>query len=343
VVAAVLIISACKKGSDAAAPTEPTQPTTPTTPPPATGEVFLAISTSTSINVYRKSDVGNATPIRSIFGGNSNLSEPGGIALDLTNKEIVVANRGNSTITVHALEANGNVPPLRTIGGPKTQLSMVPTPLNAGVFVDPVHGEIGVVNVVTGTSTGYLAVFSRTANGDGAPLRVLKGAATMLVSPRDVEVDLVHDEIFVADCSPARIFVFSRTAQGNVAPTRWFDYVYTTSEGGSRLPGACGDNVGMSIDNANGEIFVTLGNGTRVFARNAGSSSGGTPAPLRSVGTTGGVDNYLDSVSDEVGIVVTAAFIPSRYDVYPRTSGSIKRSVSLAGITSRGFGIAVRP
>ena len=79
---------------------------------------------------------------------------------------------------------------------------------------DPIHDEILVGNPVAQA----ILVFRGGATGDEEPIRVIQGPRTMLWDPDHVDVDPVHNEIFVPDGD--RVLVFAREAHGNVAPIR---------------------------------------------------------------------------------------------------------------------------
>ena len=65
-----------------------------------------------------------------------------------------------------------------------------------------------------------IIVYSRTANGNVAPIRTISGAPTGLNGPGGIAVDTVNNEIVVANWTGNSITVYSRTANGNVAPIR---------------------------------------------------------------------------------------------------------------------------
>jgi hypothetical protein len=65
-------------------------------------------------------------------------------------------------------------------------------------------------------NTPSVLVFSAGASGNAVPTRVIKGAATGLVSPGNLAVDS-RGNIYVVN--GANILKFSSTATGNVAPT----------------------------------------------------------------------------------------------------------------------------
>lgn len=80
-----------------------------------------------SVTVYAAGANGNVAPIQAIFGSRTHISFPTGIAFH--GRRIYVANENcassgcPSTVTVFPPTANGNVAPLREIGGSRTGLS----------------------------------------------------------------------------------------------------------------------------------------------------------------------------------------------------------------------------
>ena len=147
------------------------------------------------------------------------------IRYDAVHDEILVANPFAQAILVFRGAADGEEAPLRVIQGPRTQLAG-----NRGggldrLAVDPVHNEIVVPN---GDS---IAIFSREANGDVPPLRVIEGPDTQLRGAEGVStgiaVDPVNNVIIVGDSLPPSqrrppyngvLLVFDRTGQGNIKP-----------------------------------------------------------------------------------------------------------------------------
>jgi hypothetical protein len=65
-----------------------------------------------------------------------------------------------------------------------------------------------------------ILVFSTTATGNVAPLRVLKGPRTRLKYPAQIFVDVKNDELWVANMGAHRATVYPRTASGDIAPIR---------------------------------------------------------------------------------------------------------------------------
>lgn len=87
--------------------------------------------------------------------------------------------------------------------------------------IDPVHNELYV------PSGDSILVFPLRANGDVAPLRVLKGPDTQLVQATTVVVDPAHNLLGAGLNKPNRpnapdgaLLIFNRTDNGNAKPIR---------------------------------------------------------------------------------------------------------------------------
>ena len=174
----------------------------------------------------------NSQPTRLIAGQKTLLSRTmHDIRYDAVNDEFLVTNPFAQAIMAYRGGATGEEAPIRVIMGPKTQIS---GSAYAGVDrldVDPIHNEI---LVPTGAS---ILVFPRTATGDVAPIRVIKGPETMLRGAQTLAVDPVNN-VIVASFSPSSrsstlgaradagfvgsggLAIFNRTDNGNVKPQR---------------------------------------------------------------------------------------------------------------------------
>ncbi len=116
-----------------------------------------------------------------------------------------------SSISVHAIDAEGNTPPLRLISGPKTQLNWA-----TGLSVDEETGELYVANDM-GDS---VLVFSPDAEGDAAPQRVLQGPRTGLKNPTGITLDHKNGELWVANFGNHTATVYKMDASGDTLPLR---------------------------------------------------------------------------------------------------------------------------
>ena len=214
-------------------------------------ELFFAIQHDSAVSVFRKYADRDEPPIRLLQGDKTLLGDAHGIALDTRKGEMFVSNYGYSSsrlpaqevgegsgrrerekpnwprqrsvaiagtgkilppsINVYPIKAHGDIPPLRVIQGPKTQLNMP-----SHVFLDEANGELYVANDM-GDS---ILVFDTAASGDAAPKRVLKGPKTQIKNPTGLYVDMKNDELWVANFGAHAGVVFKRTAQGDTPPLR---------------------------------------------------------------------------------------------------------------------------
>ena len=232
-------------------------------------EIVVTVQQSNALNFYKRTATGTTAPIRSIRGLATELEDPHGTFFDETHNEIITANHGNwtqirpyspydpqttevgeyksgafhpSAITFHAADANGDVPPLRTIEGDLTGLNW---PM--GIDVDLTHDEIAVANY--GDSS--IRMFRRTDKGSVQPVRVLRGALTQIVGPVSVAIDTKHDELWVANYGDHTALVFANTAAGNAAPRR----VLRNAPAGSPTVGF-GNPGAVAYDSKRDEILV---------------------------------------------------------------------------------------
>src|SRR5262245_45237700 len=85
-----------------------------------------------------------------------------------------------------------------------------------GVYVDAVHDEVYLMEGRDRPGLEYVLVFPRKANGDVAPIRVIKGPDTMMKNARSMAVDPVRNLIAMATNNG--LLIFNRTDTGNVKP-----------------------------------------------------------------------------------------------------------------------------
>jgi len=171
-------------------------------------EICVSDEKAHTVSAFDPTSTGDLAPLRRL-GNLTELEEVRGLAFDAVNDELYVANAnwtdlGQWSVLVYQRAADGNVVPVRHLGGPTTQLRGA-----YDVAVDAVHDELFV------SSGGKIVVFARTATGDATPLRVLTPASAAAPA---IAVDPAHDELFVAEGSS--IQVFARTAQGSASSLR---------------------------------------------------------------------------------------------------------------------------
>jgi hypothetical protein len=173
--------------------------------------------------------VENTAPSRLIFGQKTLLGRTmHDIRYDEKNDEFLVTNPFAQAILVFPGGANGNTPPLRYIQGPKTLLAGAVYSGLDRVEVDNVNDEI-IVGVA-----GSIMFFPRTAQGDVAPVRIIKPDHPQFRIGQTTAVDPIHN-LVVAGGNLAQaqtgttaralilggggaIGIFDRRANGTVQP-----------------------------------------------------------------------------------------------------------------------------
>jgi DNA-binding beta-propeller fold protein YncE len=204
------------------------------------------------IVAFKNTANGSAKPTRSIAGQNTIIARTiHDMAYDYVRDEIVVPQFFAFAILTFAGGADGNVPPVRKIFGPSTQIKNPDS-----VSLDPVHGEIYVPQ-----DNNRLLVFSREANGDAAPIRILN---TQDGDPNRVVIDPVHNLLIVS--GGPRIRIWDRTASGTTPPR-----AVITIPKGPYNPGGSGQGGGgggtntalMAVNPDSGMVFVNVRVGGR--------------------------------------------------------------------------------
>ncbi|MGH9784405.1 MAG: hypothetical protein ACRD88_09485, partial [Terriglobia bacterium] len=86
----------------------------------------------------------------------------------------------------------------------------------SGMYYDVDHEELFVAN----DADDSILVFRGTANGNAAPVRVIRGSRTGLKNPTGVFVDTRNQEVIVSNMGNHSATVYARDANGDVAPRR---------------------------------------------------------------------------------------------------------------------------
>jgi 6-phosphogluconolactonase (cycloisomerase 2 family) len=190
-------------------------------------ELYVTREFPAEVYVYRKEASGNEAPLRVVTGVETGLEAPHGIAIDSKNRLIYVNNWGHHSdfrvpgtgqfglpsIRVYSLDANGDAAPLREIKGDRTQLNWP-----AAMKLNPDNGDLYVANDI-GQS---ILVFRDVAKAQGnvAPVRVIKGPKTLLRNPTGVFIDTKNQEVWASNLGNASATVYPLMANGDVAPLR---------------------------------------------------------------------------------------------------------------------------
>jgi hypothetical protein len=175
----------------------------------------------------------NTIPVRALEGQKSMISRTmHSLAYDSVHDEIVVNSPLAQAVLFFRGGANGEERPARAIQGPHTLIQGTDYDGNDKMTFDEVHGE-----VIIPVAGPKILVFSREANGDAAPLRVLAGPDTQIRgSVRGhplVGVDPINDLLIVGSTGGqgggrdvegeggrggGALVIFDRTASGNARP-----------------------------------------------------------------------------------------------------------------------------
>jgi DNA-binding beta-propeller fold protein YncE len=197
-------------------------------------ELYLTVQHNNEVIVYPKMASGKDKPLRELFGDDTHLEDPHGVALDTKHNLMFVTNHGSvsyrgkesgarrgymkgsghfdpPSITVYPIDAQGNMKPLRIITGPKTGLNW---PMQ--ITMDEEAGELYVANDMDHS----IEVFKVSDDGDVAPTRKIKGPKTQVKNPTGVALDMKNKEFWVASMGNHTAAVFPLDANGDVAPKR---------------------------------------------------------------------------------------------------------------------------
>ncbi len=218
-------------------------------------ELYLTVEHQNSVVVFEKYAEGDTPFHRELRGEKTMLADPHGITIDVRNQRMYVGNHGNRTfrepgrgeflppsILVFPLKAEGNIAPLQTIAGDKTELNWP-----AAMAIDEEAGEIYVAN----DAGDSLLVFKTTDNGNVAPTRKITGSRTQIKNPTGVVVDKKNNEVWLSNMGNHRATVFPLKATGNVAPKR-----VIRSAPNDKLAMAIGNPGAVGFDTKREEVLI---------------------------------------------------------------------------------------
>jgi len=207
---------------------------------PARDEIVVTVQQSNALNFYKRSATGTASPIRSIRGLATELEDPHGTFFDERHNEIITANHGNWT----------QIRPYSPYDPQTTEVGEY----KSGAF-----------------HPSAITFHAADATGDVPPLRTIEGDLTGLNWPMGIDVDLIHDEIAVANYGDSSVRLFRRGDKGSVQPVRVLRGALTQIVG----------PVSVAIDTKHDELWVAnYGDHTAVVFPRAAS---GNVRPKRTI------------------------------------------------------------
>jgi hypothetical protein len=136
------------------------------------------------ILVFNRTDSGNVAPKRFIAGANAQFGTfTNYVTVDRANGELLAQGDDGLGIVVFNLTDSGNVAPKRNLTGAATGFTTI-----GGLIVDNANNRL-IADNQSGGGSDSVFVFSRTANGNTAPLLTVSGPATGLSAPFGVALD----------------------------------------------------------------------------------------------------------------------------------------------------------
>lgn len=239
-------------------------------------ELYIGDFNGQAIRVFDVRATGNRAPTRTITS--NNMGQPREIALDLVHDELLgIAQL--AFVCTWPRGANGLTPATRCInwGGLPGSVTLIDNP--SGLVYLPVPDQVAIGDFQqTGSDPAIAEVlfYPRTAAGNVAPTRALRGAATQLGSfVESLAFDAGRNELYVLAIQQGspnvrRVVVFSGDASGDAAPLRVIEGDLTQIQGQSAL----------AIDPRAGLLWVVT-NGDRLLA--FPRLAAGNAAPVRVV------------------------------------------------------------
>ena len=189
-------------------------------------ELFVTVEFPPEVVVYPKGREGEDQPARRIAGDNTGLDAPHGIAVD-EKTGCCSSIPGATTATSESRERastfrrpsrctrstpTGDAKPLRV-----DHRRQDPAGLAGSHEVQP--GQWRSVCRERHRHDRFLFLPTRpTANGDVAPVRVIKGPSTRLRNPTGIAIDRKNQEVWVSNLGNSTATVYPLMANGDVAP-----------------------------------------------------------------------------------------------------------------------------
>ena len=216
-------------------------------------ELFMTEQHDSALVVYRKGATEHESPIRFLQGAKTGLQDPHGIAFDPAEDVLFVANYG-STHDVAFTKT-----PKTGVNQDDNRKGKTNWPLGRE-FAVPGSGTINPPSIT---------VYARTAKGNAAPVRTIRGPNTGLNWPTGLAFDAGARELYVANDAAHEVLIFDARAKGDVKPVRVLKGPLTQ----------LANPTGLTIDAKNRELWVANFGGHSATVYDLGA--GGNVAPKR--------------------------------------------------------------
>jgi len=176
------------------------------------------------------------------------------MAFDEVHGEIYIPVAGNK-ILVFSRESNGDVAPLRVLGGPDTGIRGSARG-HARVGVDGVHNVVVVTSTgERGGNGGSMLIFDRMATGNTKPRAVIQGPKTLIGGGGGQPHVYAEKGWIVGGCANGSVCAWSINDTGDTPPRFKIPVQQIAGIGPS----------GIALDPAHREVIVTSGNRNRVL------------------------------------------------------------------------------
>jgi len=213
-------------------------------------ELFLTEQEGAAVSVFNKMAKDEDPPLRLLQGDKTGLGDPHGIAVDAKRNLMFVANFGNESR--HDKSARRSQTGFGISNKPNWPMERESAVPGSGKF--------------TGAS---ITIYPRDAEGDVAPVRVIKGPHTRLNWPTGLAVDPERGELFIANDTGDDVLVFDEAADGDAAPKRVIEGIKSMVK----------SPTGVFYDPKHDELWVSnFGNHSATVYK---ATASGDAAPLR--------------------------------------------------------------
>jgi len=278
--------------------------------------VLSANTSGPSIEAFRPTDDGNIAPLLRLFGPNSGLVNPLGIAVGPTG-EVYVAENGTESVDVYPPRPNGDEPPTVALN------------CGSGIFNGPYRLAIA-ENTMFVTNSGTSGPLSNSVVIFGLPPEcssangTISGADTGLQQPRGITIDDNGLIYVVNPQDDGSVAVFAPGARNDVAPK------FVISGPNTLLRNANG----IAVDHKGNIYVVTDHDNILVFA--PGSDGNATPC-RRITGPHTGLSRPTGVAVGKAGFIYVANFAGNNVTVYGATANGDASPIQTIGGSNAEF------
>ncbi len=221
-------------------------------------EILVNSPLTQAILVFDGGANGEEAPKRVIQGSKTQILGVGAmdkVSFDPSTGDIYLATARHN-IVVFPYGSNGDVAPVRTLGGPDTLIRFIDQTVGSGntppIRVDPINNLLVVPTRPPGQIPGLL-IFDKNASGNTKPLRVIRGPKTQIAGGQQMAIS--PKGYIVGGATGGAIGVWSVFDDGDIPP-KWRIPVRQMTQ----------LNVnGIDLNHRDKELMVPTGNGNTVM------------------------------------------------------------------------------